>query len=117
MTMQRIKAIDPKTATDPAKTLLDAVQQKLGFVPNLMRTLAVSPATLDAYLGVGDRLGHAILDRKLLHQLAVPVAYSNSCQYCLAAHTAIGRLLGLALGQQDAVYTPASTGHQIAAAQ
>src|SRR5262245_5255583 len=50
MTMQRITAIDPQTATGTAKTLLDGVQRKLGFVPNFMRTLAVSPATLDAYL-------------------------------------------------------------------
>ena len=48
--MQRINAIDPQTATGTAKTLLDGVQRKLGFVPNLMRTFAVSPATLDAYL-------------------------------------------------------------------
>ena len=46
--MQRIASIDPKAATGTAKTLLDGVQRKLGFVPNLMRTLAVSPAALDA---------------------------------------------------------------------
>jgi alkylhydroperoxidase family enzyme len=52
--MQHIIAIDPQTATGTAKTLLDGVQRKLGFVPNLMRTLAVSPATLDAYLSFND---------------------------------------------------------------
>ena len=48
MTVQRINAIDPQAATGTAKALLGGVQHKLGFVPNLMRTLAVSPATLDA---------------------------------------------------------------------
>jgi hypothetical protein len=96
--MQRINAIDPQTATGTVKSLLDGVQQKLGFVPNLMRTLAVSPATLDSYLSFGERLGHGI------------------CEYCLAAHTAIGGLLGLTPSQLEAAYTAESTDPQIAAA-
>jgi uncharacterized peroxidase-related enzyme len=116
MTMQRINAIGPLAATGTAKTLLDAVQKKIGFVPNLMRTLAVSPATLDAYLSFGDRLGQGVLSPKLREQLAVTVAYSNSCQYCLAAHTAIGGMLGLTPPQLEAAYTAESTDPQIAAA-
>jgi len=96
MPMQRINAIDPQAATGAAKTLVDGVQRKLGFVPNFMRTLAVSPATLDAYLSFGDRLNQGILSPKLREQIALTVAYSDSCQYCLAAHTAIGGMLGLA---------------------
>jgi uncharacterized peroxidase-related enzyme len=116
MTMQRINAVDPKTATGTVKTLLDGVQSKLGFVPNLMRTLAVSPVTLDAYLSFSDRLGHGILSPKLREQIAVTVAYSDSCQYCLAAHTAIGGMLGLTPDQLEAAYTADSTDPQIAAA-
>lgn len=114
--MQRINAIDPQTATGTVKSLLDGVQQKLGFVPNLMRTLAVSPATLDSYLTFGERLGQGILSAKLREQLALTIAYSNSCEYCLAAHTAIGGLLGLTPSQLEAAYTADSTDPQIAAA-
>ena len=114
--MQRINAIDPQVATGAAKTLLDAVQKKIGFVPNLMRTLAASPATLDAYLSFGDRLGQGVLSPKLREQLAVTVAYSHSCQYCLAAHTAIGGMLGLTPSQLEAAYTADSTDPQLAAA-
>ena len=114
--MQRINAVDPKTATGTAKTLLDGVQKKLGFVPNLMSTLAVSPATLDAYLSFNDRLSHGVLSPKLREQLALTVAYSNSCQYCLAAHTAIGGMLGLTPSQVEAAYTAESTDPKIAAA-
>src|ERR1700733_15374089 len=78
--MQRINAIDPQTATGTAKTLLDGVQRKLGFVPNFMSTLAVSPATRDAYLSFNDRLSHGILSPKLREQLALTVANSNSCE-------------------------------------
>ena len=75
--MQRINAIDPQTATGMAKTLLDGVQRKLGFVPNLMRTFAVSPATLDAYLSFNDRLSHGILSPKLREQLALTLAQAS----------------------------------------
>ena len=114
--MQRINAIDPKAATGTAKKLLDGVQHKLGFVPNFIRTLAVSPATLGAYLSFGDGLGHGILSPKLREQIALTVAYSDSCQYCLAAHTAIGGMLGLSPSQLEAAYTADSTDPRIAAA-
>jgi len=44
------------------------------------------------------------------------VAYSNSCEYCLAAHTAIGGMLGLTPSQLEAAYTADSTDPRIAAA-
>ena len=114
--MSRIPAVDPNQATGSTKTLLDAVQQKLGFVPNLMRTVAVSPAALDAYLSFSDRLSKGVLSDKLREQLALTVAYTNSCEYCLAAHTAIGGLLGLSQDQVEAAYTADSTDPQVAVA-
>jgi len=81
-----------------------------------MRTLAVSPATLDAYLSFSDRLSKGVLSGKLREQLALTVAYSNSCQYCLATHTAIGGMLGLSADQIEAAYTADSTDPQVATA-
>jgi len=46
--MPRLTALDPETATGKTKDLFNAVQAKLGMVPNLTRTLAVSPTTLEA---------------------------------------------------------------------
>ena len=52
--MQRLQAIDPETATGPTKQLLDGVQKKLGFTPNIMRTMANSPAVLQGYLNFSN---------------------------------------------------------------
>ena len=93
--MQRLTAVNPAEATGKAKELLDGVQQKLGMTPNLMRTLANSPAALEAYLNFGAALGHGALDAKFREQIALAVAQANSCEYCLAAHTAIGKMVGL----------------------
>jgi uncharacterized peroxidase-related enzyme len=93
--MQRIKAIDPQTATGKSKELLDAVQAKLGVTPNIARTMAASPAVLEAYLSYGGAVAKGTLSAKLREQIALVVGETNQCGYCLAAHTAIGSQVGL----------------------
>ena len=93
--MSRLPTIRPELATGQAKQLLQGVQKKLGFAPNVMRTMANSPAVLQAYLNFSQALGKGTLSPKLREQIALVVAQDNQCEYCLAAHTAIGRTIGL----------------------
>lgn len=97
--MTRLSAIDPATATGKAKTLLDDVQARLGLVPNLMRTLAHSPAALEGYLQLSGALGAGSLPVQTREQLALTVSQQNGCEYCLAAHAAIGGMVGLSSDQ------------------
>ncbi len=93
--MSRLKAVQPENATGKAKELLDAVQATLKITPNMTRVMANSPAVLQGYLGFSGALGAGALDAKLREQIALEVAEPNSCQYCLSAHTAIGKMTGL----------------------
>ena len=93
--MQRISAIEPASATGKAKQLLDGVQAKLGMTPNMMKTMAAAPATLEAYLNFSATLATGALDAKFREQIALAVAQANTCGYCLAAHSAIGKMVGL----------------------
>ena len=93
--MQRLKAVSPETASGKAKELLDAVQEKLGMTPNLIRTMAGSPAVLEAYLGLTGGLAGGVLPAKLREQIALTVSEANGCHYCLAAHSAVGKMVGL----------------------
>jgi uncharacterized peroxidase-related enzyme len=93
--MARLPEIDPQQATDKAKELLDGVQARLKIVPNFMRVMANSPAALDAYLSFNEKLSHGLLNAKLGELIAVVVADENSCEYCLSAHTAIAKMVGL----------------------
>ncbi|PPD42238.1 MAG: peroxidase [Methylocystis sp.] len=93
--MARIAVIDPNSATGEAKALLDAVQASLGAVPNFIRVLANSPAALNAFLGIHHIAGAGLLDPKSRERIALAVAEQNACQYCVSAHTAIGRKAGL----------------------
>lgn len=93
--MARVTVIDPKTASGEAKPLLDAVQSGLGMVPNFIRVLANSPAALTAFLGLHGIASAGALDPKTRERIALTVAEQNACQYCVSAHTAIGRKAGL----------------------
>jgi uncharacterized peroxidase-related enzyme len=93
--MSRIHVIDPNTAVGESKTLLDAVQTKLGITPNFLKVLANSPAALAAFLGLHSIAGTGELDLPTRERIAVALAEQNSCEYCLSAHSAIGRKAGL----------------------
>ncbi len=93
--MARLTAIDPAKATAKGKELLDKVKMKLGVAPNLMRTMVNSPAVLEAYLNFSGALAGGFLSAGLRERIALAVAETNSCEYCLSAHTAIGKMVGL----------------------
>ncbi|MDX6181430.1 carboxymuconolactone decarboxylase family protein [Flavobacterium sp. Fl-77] len=91
--MTRLTALNPEEATGKTKDLFNAVQAKLGAVPNMMRTLGNSPAALEGYLNLSGALSHGKLSAKTGELLALAISESNSCDYCLAAHTYIGEKL------------------------
>ncbi len=93
--MPRLNPVNPDTAQGEAKPLLDGVQKSFGMTPNLMRTLANSPAALEAYLGLLKALGGAGIDAKTRESIALATSGANGCDYCASAHTAVGKMLGL----------------------
>jgi len=93
--MTRLTALNPETAPGQAQRLLKGVESKLGFAPNIMRTIANSPAVLQGYLEFSGALSKGNLFPKLREQIALAVSEVNDCQYCLAAHSVIGRSVGL----------------------
>jgi uncharacterized peroxidase-related enzyme len=116
MSKPRIEALDPARTTGKPKDLLDRVQAKLGLVPNLMRTLAHSPAALEGYLALNGALAAGRLGARLREQVALAVAESNACDYCLAAHAALGRMAGLLPDQIEAARDGAAKDPKAAAA-
>jgi uncharacterized peroxidase-related enzyme len=93
--MERLRTLDPSRATGKTKQLFDDIQNRLGMIPNFMRTLANSPAALETYITVTNSLENGILPTKLREQIALVVAELNRSEYCLAAHSIIGRTVGL----------------------
>ena len=93
--MPRINTISAEHASAEQQRILANVKQGLGLVPNLVSTLAQSPAAANAYLAFSGALAKGSLPRKLQEQIALVVGETNSCDYCLAAHTLLGGKAGV----------------------
>jgi len=76
-----------------AQPLLHAVKKQLGVVPNLFRVVGNSPAALEGYLGLNGALGKGELEAATRERIALAVAEVNGCDYCLSAHTYLGKNL------------------------
>ena len=97
--MERITPVNPQAAQGRARELLDAVKARLGLIPNMTRSMAVSPPVLEAYLGFIGALGHGVLPARVREQLALDVGEANDCDYCVSAHCVLGK--GAGLTEQD----------------
>ena len=76
-----------------SRPLLEAVKQQFGVVPNLFRLVANSPAALEGYLGLVGALSKGSLQAATRERIALAVAEINACDYCLSAHTYLGKNL------------------------
>ena len=92
--MNRLSLPTPEQAPAASRPLLAQIQQAFGSTPQMFRTVAHSPAALQAMWGFFGALGGGTLGARLGEQIAVAVADRNRCEYCLAAHTALGRKAG-----------------------
>jgi uncharacterized peroxidase-related enzyme len=93
--MSRITTVNQTEAVGKAKELLDGVQKKLGFAPNMMKTMAQSPTVLEAYLNFNGTLARGVLSHPLREQIALVSAETNACAYCASAHSIVGKSAGL----------------------
>lgn len=78
-------------APEGSRPLLEAVKKQLGVAPNLFRMVASSPAALEGYVGLMNALGKGALPAATHERIALAVAEANRCDYCLSAHTYLGK--------------------------
>lgn len=100
--MSRIPQVDPAATTPERQALLSAIHQAFGATPAMFKTVAQSPAALKMMWGAFGALGSGVIEPKLGEQIAVAVADRNGCEYCLAAHTALGRKAGASAAEMAA---------------
>ena len=90
MTAITVPARDEVSAANQA--IFDALKGKLGFVPNLYATLAHSETALGTYLALQS--AKSSINAKAREVINLVVSQVNGCEYCLAAHTVLGRMNG-----------------------
>ena len=93
--MSNITPLTIENAPEASRPLLEAVQAKMGKVPNLLGNLAHGPAALQSYLAQAEVFGKSLFSGQELELVALSVGEANGCEYCVAAHTMIGGMQGL----------------------
>lgn len=93
--MSRVPLLDSHSTTGERQTLLTQIHSAFGATPAMFQAVANSTAALKSMWSSFGALGGGVIDAKLGEQIAVAVADRNACEYCLAAHTALGRKAGL----------------------
>jgi uncharacterized peroxidase-related enzyme len=95
---------------------IEQIQTAFGVVPNMFRAVANSPAALQSMWGSFGALGGGTISAQLGEKIAVAVADRNRCEYCLAAHTALGRKAGASAEEMAAAQAGLSNEPKTAAA-
>ncbi|MGI5348847.1 carboxymuconolactone decarboxylase family protein [Streptomyces sp. CA-250714] len=79
--------LTPQSAPAASRRILEATQQRLGFLPSAMARLAVSPHTLEAFTRMSAAFEAATLDVLARETVILTVATRNRCHVCVAMHT------------------------------
>jgi uncharacterized peroxidase-related enzyme len=80
-----------EAAPQKSQPLLQGVQKQLGVVPNMFRAIGNSPAALEGYLGLSGALMKGALEPPTRERIALAMAEFDACDYCLSAHTYLGK--------------------------
>ena len=99
--MARIEPTTIDQAPQTTKGTLEALNSKLGMVPNLLATMGKSPAALNSYVQQKGAIESGSLGAKFGESLAIAIANFSQCGYCLAAHNAIGQMVGLSEDERE----------------
>ena len=77
-----------KDGEDQVKNYLEIVQQKLGFIPNVLAAFAKFPKQFEGFTKLYNALmlGESGLTKLEREMIAVTVSSENRCFYCLVAH-------------------------------
>ena len=77
------------------KELFDKAEERLGFIPNVLRIYALRPRHLELWNEFyGDLLrGDSGLTKEQREMIAVVVSTANRCHYCMVSHSAYLRKL------------------------
>lgn len=94
--MSRLPIVSPENLTESARTLFGQIRQAIGKVPNAYALIGGhSPAALGLLLAGDDALSHGQLARADIEAVRLAISEQNGCDYCVAAHATVGKLVGL----------------------
>jgi len=94
--MNRLHFIPATDAVGHAAQIFTAIKGAVGMVPNAYVGIGTnSPHALEAGLALDKALKQGSLSGREIEAVKLVVSQASECDYCLAAHTLIGKMNGL----------------------
>ena len=98
--MSRLHIATIDQATGQTAELFTAIESSVGKVPNVYATIGSnSPAVLEQTLAHDAALKQGALSARELEAVNLAVSEASGCDYCLAAHTLMGKMAGYSVEQ------------------
>ncbi|HDR9154543.1 TPA: carboxymuconolactone decarboxylase family protein [Burkholderia vietnamiensis] len=109
--MTRLTTLKPSEATGETAVVFNQIKAAIGKVPNAYATIGThSPAGLAAMLNVDAAIAASSLEQADVEAVRLAVSALSGCDYCLAAHTMIGKMAGLAPAAMKQIRAGHATG-------
>ncbi len=92
-----------RSAPEKAQPILENVERRVGFVPNIFGVFAEAPALLDAYTKVQEAIAKSSFSATEREVVAITASIDNGCHYCVAAHSTMAQANKVDQGVLDAL--------------
>ncbi|PYD91170.1 alkylhydroperoxidase [Pseudomonas syringae pv. pisi] len=110
--MTRLASRPVPDATGAAAQLFSAIRGAVGKVPNAYRDIGSnSPVVLESVLALDASLKKTTLSARDVEVVKLAVSAVNGCDYCVAAHSLMGKMAGLSPDALAAVRQGQATGN------
>jgi AhpD family alkylhydroperoxidase len=87
--MNGFETYTPDNAPQASQELLRKAEKGIGFVPNLLGSMAVAPTLLEGYLSLGRAFSKSSFSATEQQIVLLTISRFNGCEYCMAAHSTI----------------------------
>ena len=91
------------SAPEASHEVIDKMNAKYGFLPNIFGVLAGSPAAAGGYAALTDLLAKGALSPLEQQVVFLTVSGVNNCEYCVAAHSTVADMLNAPADIVDAL--------------
>ncbi len=113
--MKHLEILTQEQVGPEVREIFDGLKKKIGKVPNVYGLFANSPVAFKAFLEMEKALDGGFFSPKEVQAIELMVSQVNDCHYCLAAHTALGKMVGFTEQETMNLRTASSENEKLSA--
>lgn len=93
--MKRFESFKTNEAPEESKSMLQSIESKYGFVPNLIKGIARSPQLLQSYIQLSENFEKSSLSEEEQQIVLLTASRLNECEYCTSVHSMTAENAGI----------------------